>query len=487
MREQHGMSGVGGFGRAVGVPPVVQRYPVEPRPAETRSRRFATLVWRPLWGFRIEITACLALLYVWSALAALVPPFVAVVLLGVAGAGLARVERVWRPVRWVFRWSSVQRRWDKAVRHAGLATLNDRVPRVRRMRLVPAGERLRVRVPDGGQVADLAGASEQVAAVLDVRDVRVVRDPGSARYADVSVIRWDPFADTDADTWPHQGSNWLSLWEPVPVALDEDGQPVTVTLPERNVLLGGEPGAGKSVAQSLLTATAALDPSTELFCFDGKQVELAPWAASSVATVGPDVSHAVQVLEEIRTDMDARYGVLLGEGRRKVQKNDGLPLRLVVVDELAYFLAMGEKRDCQAFATALRDLVARGRAAGIIVVAATQKPSHEIVPTGLRDLFAFRWAMRCTTPQASDTVLGQGWASLGYTASDVDGATRGVGYLLHEGEKPTRCRSYHLDDDTLQTIAHRAADLRRGQTRSAGENSDTRAERDSRAGEWVRS
>jgi hypothetical protein len=28
--------------------------------------------------------------------------------------------------------------------------------------------------------------------------------------------------------------------------VDEDGSEVTVTLPERNLLLGGEPGAGKS-------------------------------------------------------------------------------------------------------------------------------------------------------------------------------------------------------------------------------------------------
>ncbi|MGH8866573.1 MAG: FtsK/SpoIIIE domain-containing protein [Actinomycetes bacterium] len=464
MRDVHGY---GGYGR-VGAPPVVQRYPVDPRPPETRSYSWLTILGRPLWSWRIELTTALLGLYVWHALAGIMHEAIALVLMAVAGAGLSRIGRVRRAVRWVFRWSQVCRKWEKAVRHAGLATFSDRVPRPRRMRLVPAGERLKVRIPDGGRVTDLAGAAEAVAVVLDVRDVRVVRNPASARYADVTVIRRDPFMSEDADPWPRVSAQRCSLWEPVPVGADEDGEPVTITLPERNVLLGGEPGAGKSVAQSLLTATAALDPDVELFLFDGKQVELAPWAASAVATVGPDVAHAVDVLDGLRTDMDARYGVLLGEGRRKVSKDDGLPLRLVVVDELAYFLAMGDRKDCQAFATGIRDLVARGRAAGIIVVAATQKPSHEIVPTGLRDLFAFRWAMRCTTPQASDTVLGQGWASLGYTASDVDGAARGVGYLLHEGGQPVRCRSYLLDDDTLQTLSRRAADLRRNPT---GENS----------------
>ncbi len=67
----------------------------------------------------------------------------------------------------------------------------------------------------------------------------------------------------------------------------------------------------------------------------------------------------------------------------------------------------------------MRDLVARGRAAGIIVVAATQKPSADVIPTSLRDLFGFRCALRCNTPQASDTILGQGWASLGFDAAKV--------------------------------------------------------------------
>ena len=73
------------------------------------------------------------------------------------------------------------------------------------------------------------------------------------------------------------------------------------------------------------------------------------------------------------------------------------------MDELALFCARGDKKACAQFSTLTEDLVARGRAAGYIVVAATQRPSHDIIPTSLRDLFAFRWAMRCSTPQASDT------------------------------------------------------------------------------------
>jgi len=140
-----------------------------------------------------------------------------------------------------------------------------------------------------------------------------------------------------------------------------------------------------------------------------------------------------------------------------------MPLIVVVIDELAHYLNGPDRRQNAEFANLLRDLVSRGRAVGIVVLAATQKPSTDVIPSAIRDLFGFRWAFRCTTPQASDTILGQGWASLGHTASAIDPAARGVGLLLHEGGQPVRMRACYLDDDDLVALAERAAALRAGQ------------------------
>ena len=70
------------------------------------------------------------------------------------------------------------------------------------------------------------------------------------------------------------------------------------------------------------------------------------------------------------------------------------------------------------------------------------------------------------TPHASDTVLGAGWAGLGYSAADIDAAQRGVGWLLHEGGQPLRLRCHYLDDDQLAELAARAEALRRQPSRS---------------------
>jgi S-DNA-T family DNA segregation ATPase FtsK/SpoIIIE len=161
--------------------------------------------------------------------------------------------------------------------------------------------------------------------------------------------------------------------------------------------------------------------------------------------------------------MDDRYATLAATRRRKMTASDLQGLHVLVVDELAFYLRGGEKEMRERFAELLRDLVSRGRAAGIIVVATTQKPSHEIVPTWIRDLFSFRLAMRCTSSDASDTILGQGWASQGFSAATIDPSMRGVGYLLAEGGVPTLIMTPYLSDEEIEMIASRAYELRRNQ------------------------
>jgi DNA segregation ATPase FtsK/SpoIIIE, S-DNA-T family len=108
-----------------------------------------------------------------------------------------------------------------------------------------------------------------------------------------------------------------------------------------------------------------------------------------------------------------------------------------------------------------RDIVARGRAPGIIPVEATQRPSADIVPTSLRDLFGYRWAFRCSTEASSDTILGHGWADKGYCATEIDPQARGVGWLRAEDGIPKRVKAAFLTDGQIIDLADHAAQLRR--------------------------
>jgi DNA segregation ATPase FtsK/SpoIIIE-like protein len=355
------------------------------------------------------------------------------------------------------RTARIRRAWRRAVSDAGLAIDVLRAPRVLEARRIAAGDVLRVRVCRGQSVATLEPRAAELAACLRVREVRVQPERGDAAIARVTLVRRDPFDDPAPIEWPDAGAEERSLWDPIPLGVDEHGEPVRVGLVERNVLVGGEPGAGKSVALSVLVAAAALDPSARVWLLDGKLVELAVWAPVADRLAGPNGGEAIGLLRDVQREMDARYRELLARGLRKVRRDDGLPLHLVVVDELAFYVSLPDRRQRQELTELLRDLVARGRAAGVIVVCATQKPGADVVPSSLRDLFGFRLALRCNTPQASDTILGQGWASAGADASTVPGAQRGVGFLLAEGERPVRVKTSHLDDDELGAIAERAS------------------------------
>src|SRR5215467_9399550 len=148
-------------------------------------------------------------------------------------------------------------------------------------------------------------------------------------------------------------------------------------------------------------------------------------------------------------------------GARKITRQSGENVYLILIDEYAYFSAtVGTKQERERFSALTRDLVARGRAAGVIVILATQRPSHQVIDPSLRDLFSYRWAFRCTTDSSSDTVLGHGWASEGYTAAEIDPLARGVGWLLAETGMPRRIKAAYLTDTDITDLATYAVSLR---------------------------
>src|SRR5438552_9463000 len=79
----------------------------------------------------------------------------------------------------------------------------------------------------------------------------------------------------------------LSIFDPVPIGIDEFGLLVRLLLIFRNLLIGGEPGSGKSGLLNLIVAYAALALNCRLCLLDGKQVELGQWRRVADIFVGP--------------------------------------------------------------------------------------------------------------------------------------------------------------------------------------------------------
>src|SRR5690242_14550755 len=110
----------------------------------------------------------------------------------------------------------------------------------------------------------------------------------------------------------------LSIWSPVHLGTDETGRQVNVNLAERNMLIGGEPGGGKSVALQLIVAHGALSADCKLILIDGKRVELGLWAECAEKFIGPSMDDAIGVMHWLQGLIDERTDRLLQMKKRKV-------------------------------------------------------------------------------------------------------------------------------------------------------------------------
>ena len=90
------------------------------------------------------------------------------------------------------------------------------------------------------------------------------------------------------------------------------------------MLLGGEPGGGKSNALNLIVAHGALSDDCKLVLVDGKQVELGPWRHCADMFIGPSIDRRASTASaELQQIMNGRYDTLLAAGLRKITRDDG--------------------------------------------------------------------------------------------------------------------------------------------------------------------
>ena len=254
----------------------------------------------------------------------------------------------------------------------------------------------------------------------------------------------------------------LSMFDPIHVGINEFGLPHCTRVIYKNLLAAGEPGGGKSGLLNALAAHTALSVNSRMVLFDASQVELGMWDDIADEFVGPDPDKAITTLLRLQKVMDNRNAWLLAHRRRKIEPADGLNVITTILDELAAYAAvLGTEQQQKLFVSLLRDVVARGRKVAMPVIAATQRPSIDIIPKSLRDLFGYRAAFRCTSTGSSDIILGDGWSGRGYSATDISPLNQGECLLITEGGIPERVKVSYLTDADIIALADYAAWTRR--------------------------
>ena len=243
----------------------------------------------------------------------------------------------------------------------------------------------------------------------------------------------------------------------LPIALGQDtgGSPVILDLAALpHMLIAGATGSGKSVCINSIVASFLLTKTPEelrILMVDPKRVELTPFNGIP-HLVGPVIVDAEEVNTSLRgliREMLNRYKLMEETGARNIdgynkRAKEKMPFLVLIVDELADLMMIGGFEVEQN----LVRLAQLGRATGIHLVLATQRPSVNVVTGLLKANIPARVAFAVASQVDSRVIL------------DAVGAEKLLGkgdmLLLHnESPKPSRVQGALVYDQEIdQMVAY---------------------------------
>ncbi len=262
-----------------------------------------------------------------------------------------------------------------------------------------------------------------------------------------------------------------------------------------HLLIAGTTGSGKSVCTNSLIISLLYKASPEevrLIMVDPKMVELGIYNGIPhlLIPVVTDPKKAAGALQWAVTEMMKRYRTFSEVGVRKLEEYNALAARtegmekmpsiVVVIDELADLMLVAAKEVEESICRVAQ----MGRAAGMHLVIATQRPSADVI-TGLmkanipsRIAFAVASAMESRIildTQGAEKLVGRGdmlFAPLGSGKP-----TRVQGCFISDGEVASvvdfvkkNSGAAQYDDQVMQEIEHHAAEKEKGSKGVGGSN-----------------
>lgn len=358
------------------------------------------------------------------------------------------------------RWSSyLGPRWRRTLDACDLVKTHNRtgeaqVPRLVRVRSAsPSIDTLTVRMVPGQTPTLFADHAEELAHALGAERVAIsALRPGVVAL----VVEWrNPFTYTvPAPTIPDSAAD-VDL-RALPVGEDEYGQPFTLRIEGRTLLVAGTMGSGKS--SLLWSPLRAMGPAIR----DGLvRVRMIDLKGGMETDRGRPLFHrwattpadALEVLEEFRDDMRTRQAALKTASKRKAVVSRETPLELLQIDELAMLSAYADRSTVRDAMALLGEIQTQGRASLFSVAAYVQEPSKDIVDT--RDLFTDRVCLAVTSDRHVDMVLGDGARDRGALADHIPLGEEhaGIGFVVDQhSRQPRRVRAGHVTDIDIDDL-----------------------------------
>ena len=171
-------------------------------------------------------------------------------------------------------------------------------------------------------------------------------------------------------------------------------------LKQPHLLIAGSTGSGKSVIINSLIYTALYQAPADVgfILIDPKRVELVEYStvphciryASEPSDIAATLSDAVALMEE-------RYKTMQKAGQKESNERH----IYIVIDEFADLMTRQKAQTLEP----LQTIAQLGRAARIHLIAATQRPTKDIVNGQIKVNMDSRLALRCPTAQDSRNII----------------------------------------------------------------------------------
>ncbi|GAW99351.1 FtsK/SpoIIIE family DNA translocase [Secundilactobacillus mixtipabuli] len=313
----------------------------------------------------------------------------------------------------------------------------------------------------GVKVSRIVNLADDLALALAAKEIRIEAPiPGKSLIGievpnkEISTVS---FRDV-SEAVPHGPAHLLA----VPLGRDVTGKVITMDLTKMpHLLIAGSTGSGKSVAINGIITSILMNakPSqVKLMLIDPKKVELSVYNGIPhlLTPVVSEPKKAARALHKVVHEMEQRYDLFAKVGQRKIsgynqfvqtqnQTTDKplptLPYIVVIVDELADLMmtVSNEVED------AIIRLAQMGRAAGIHMILATQRPSVDVITGLIKANVPSRMAFAVSSGVDSRTIL------------DANGAEKLLGrgdmlYMPVDQNSPIRIQGAFIPDKDVQHV-----------------------------------
>jgi DNA segregation ATPase FtsK/SpoIIIE, S-DNA-T family len=339
------------------------------------------------------------------------------------------------------------------------------------------GWRADIDLPPGVTAAEVIDRRDKLASGLG-RPLGCVWPEGNHEVSPGRLVLWvgdQDMATTRQPAWPLLRHGSVDLFQPFPFGTDPRGRTVAMELAYSNLLIGSIPGAGKTFSLRLPLLAAALDPRAELWCFELKgtgDLEAVGQVSARYASGGDDdvIEQALLALRDLREQCTKRAATIKQLPKHLCPENKVTP-QLAANKHLGLRPLVVAIDECQELFThpdlgkEAGDLAERviklGRALGIVLLLATQRPDARSLPTGVSANVGTRLCLRVMGQLENDMILGTSAYKNGVRATMFSSRDKGVGYLVGGPDPDPRItRVFYVDNPATERVIARAGAAR---------------------------